>query len=476
VQPLADVSNPMGAAWGADGVILFTPSSTDPLLRVAATGGPVTTATHLATGQAGHHWPEFLPDGRRFLFVVSTGQPEQYGLYVASLDGGEPTRIIPDATRGAYAPPGYLLLVVSDGPPPGPNGRGLLVAYPFDAASATVTGGPIPLAQGVGTCCDRGAFSASAQGMLAYRGSVAPRRQLVWIDRAGRVVGSVGPVDDTGMSFLDLAGDDQRVAFVRAVQANIDIWLIRAGESVPRRFTFERFIDAGPLWSPDGTRIVFRTFRGGAYNLYEKPVDGSTDEQPLLVTPLAKAPLDWSRDGRFLLFSSQDPKTGTDLLAVPMTGERKPFAVVQTRFDEIQGQFSPDGRWLAYVSNESGRNEIYVQAFPETGGKWQISVAGGLQPRWRRDGQELFFVAPDNRLMAASIGVAQGGKALEAGTPVPLFQSKIASGPNIVPAGFQSRAQYSVAADGRFLMNVSADEGDISPITIVQNWTAGLKK
>jgi Tol biopolymer transport system component len=476
VQLLADVSNPMGAAWGADGVILFTPSSTDPLLRVAATGGPVTTATHLSTGQAGHHWPEFLPDGRRFLFVVSTGQPEQYGLYVASLDGGEPTRIIPDATRGAYAAPGYLLLVVSDGPPPGPNGKGLLVAYPFDAASATVTGAPLPLAQGVGTCCDRGAFSVSAQGMLAYRGSVAPRRQLVWIDRAGRVVGSVGPVDDTGMSFLDLAGDDQRVAFVRALQANIDIWLIRAGETAPRRFTFERFIDAGPLWSPDGTRIVFRTFRGGAYDLYEKPVDGSTDEQPLLVTPLAKAPLDWSRDGRFLLFSSQDPKTGTDLWAVPMTGERKPFAVVQTRFDEIQGQFSPDGRWLAYASNESGRNEIYVQTFPETGGKWQISVAGGLQPRWRRDGQELFYVAPDNRLMAASIGVAQGGKALEAGTPVPLFQSKLASGPNIVPAGFQARSQYAVAADGRFLMNVSADEADISPITIVENWTAGLKK
>jgi Tol biopolymer transport system component len=477
VQVLADVSNPMGGAWGADGVILFTPSSTDPLLRVAASGGPVTAATHLATGQAGHHWPEFLPDGRRFLFVVSTGQQDTYGVYVGSLGGGEPTRIMPDATRAAYAPPGYLLLAASDGsPPPGASGSGLLVAYPFDAANATVKGEPITVARGVGICCDRGAFAVSAQGVLAYRGGVSTRRQLVWIDRAGRVLGPAGPVDDTGLSFPDLSADDQRVAFIRAVQANIDVWVIRAGETVPRRFTFERTIDAGPLWSPDLSRIVFRTFRGGTYNLYEKPVDGSTDEQPLLVTSLAKAPLDWSRDGRFLLYSSQDPKTGTDLWALPLTGERKPFAVLQTRFDEIQGQFSPDGRWLAYASNESGRNEIYVQAFPESGGKSQISVAGGLQPRWRRDGKELFYVAPDNRLFAAPIHVAPGTRALEAGAPVPLFQTKIATGLNIVPAGFQARSQYAVAADGRFLMNVSADDGVISPITIVQNWTVGLKK
>jgi Tol biopolymer transport system component len=245
---------------------------------------------------------------------------------------------------------------------------------------------------------------------------------------------------------------------------------------VPRRFTFERAIDSGPIWSPDGSRIVFRTFRGGAYNLYEKPVDGTTDEQPLLVTPLPKAPQDWSRDGRLLLYSNQDPKTGTDLWALPMTGERKPFPVLQTRFDEIQGQFSPDGRWLTYASNESGRYEIYVQTFPGAGGRWQISAAGGLQPRWRRDGQELFYVAPDNRLMAAPIRVAPGTKALEAGAPVPLFTTKLATGVNIVPAGFQARAQYAVAADGRFLMNVSADEGVISPITIVENWTVGLKK
>jgi hypothetical protein len=210
VQVLADVSNPPGGAWGADGVILFTPSSTDPLMAIPATGGPVTAVTHLAAGQAGHHWPQFLPDGR-FLFVVSTGQPETYGLYVGSLDGGEPKRVMPGETQAAYAPPGYLLLVA----------RGVLVAYPFDLASATVTGEPIPVAQGVAFCCDRGAFSVSAQGILAYRGGVATRRQLTWIDRTGKVLGAVGAVDDAILSLPELSADDQRVAFIAPCRMSI---------------------------------------------------------------------------------------------------------------------------------------------------------------------------------------------------------------------------------------------------------------
>jgi dipeptidyl aminopeptidase/acylaminoacyl peptidase len=234
--------------------------------------------------------------------------------------------------------------------------------------------------------------------------------------------------------------------------------------------------------------------------LFEKPASGSADEQPLLVTSHGKAPLDWSRDGRFLLFSTQDPKTESDLWALPMMGERKPpsfgpsltvpdsgaprrslgaggpFAVLQSSFDEIGGQFSPDGRWLAYASNESGRYEIYIQTFPEAGGKWQVSAAGGVQPRWQRDGQELFYVASDARLMAVPIRLAPDTRALEAGAPVALFSTRLATGVNIATAGFQARAQYAVAPDGRFLMNIAADEAVTSPITIVQNWTAGLKK
>ena len=162
-------------------------------------------------------------------------------------------------------------------------------------------------------------------------------------------------------------------------------------------------LDSGPIWSPDGSQLVFRSTRKGSYDLFQKPASGTVDEQPLLITPENETPLDWSQDGRFLLYSTQNPKTASDIWALPMMGERKPFAVLQSTFDEIQGQFSPDGRWLAYASNESGRYEIYVRTFPEAGGKWQVSAAGGMQPRWRRDGRELFYVAPDTRLMAVPL-------------------------------------------------------------------------
>ena len=178
-----------------------------------------------------------------------------------------------------------------------------------------------------------------------------------------------------------------------------------------------------------------------------------------------------------MLYATQDPKTAADLWALPLTGERKPFPVVQTSFDDIQGQFSPDGRWLAYASNESGRYEIYIRSFPEPSGKWQASTAGGTQPRWRRDGAELYYVAPDTRLMAVPIRVASDRRAVDAGVPVALFPTRLASGANALAAGFNSSAQYVVAPDGRFLMNVSVDEAaPAPPITIVQNWTAGLNK
>ena len=177
-----------------------------------------------------------------------------------------------------------------------------------------------------------------------------------------------------------------------------------------------------------------------------------------------------------MLYATQDPKTASDLWALPLTGERKPFPVVQTSFDDIQGQFSPDGRWLAYASNESGRYEIYVRSFPEPSGKWQVLTAGGTQPRWRRDGTELYYVAPDTRLMAVPIRMVSDTRAVDAGVPVALFPTRLASGAAVLAAGALSKAQYAVAPDGRFLLNVAADDGVASPITVVLNWTAGLKK
>ena len=468
LQVLADAPFPRGGTWNPDGVIVFGPSAADPLVRVAATGGTVAPVTRLAAGQGSHRWPQFLPDGRRFLFLMVTGQPQTHGVYVGSLDGGEPTRVMPAETAAAYAAPGYLLLV----------SQGVLSAYPFDAARATVAGEPMPVAQEVGT--DDGvfhsAFSVSAQGVLAHRAGAGARRQLVWIDRTGKMLGGIGSPDESAHQSPELAPDGQRVALNRTVQGNIDVWLIDVGRGVPSRFTFDVAIDVSPVWSPDGRRVVFRSTRKGISDLFEKPASGTADEQPLLVTSQAKSPLDWSRDGRFLLFSMQDSKTATDLWVLPLMGERKPFAVLQSSFDEMEGQFSPDGRWLAYASNESGHYEIYVRTFPEAGGKWQISVTGGVQPRWRRDGHELFYVAPDTWLMAVPIRLAPDTHTLDAGTPVPLFPTRLATGGNIATAGFLARTQYAVAADGRFLINIAVDDVVTSPITVVLNWTAGLKK
>jgi Tol biopolymer transport system component len=325
----------------------------------------------------------------------------------------------------------------------------------------------------------RGTFAVSATGVLAHRAAGAERRQLVWVDRAGTVRGAVGPPDENALGNPELTPDGRRVAVQRAVQGNVDVWLIEVGRGVPSRFTFDASADGEPLWSPDGRRVGFRSSRSGAMDLFEKPESGAADEQPLLVTAEPKTPLAWSPDGRVLLYGTQDPKTGTDLWALPVgesSGERKPFPVLQTPFDEAAGQFSPDGHWLVYTSNESGPVEVYLRPFPGPGGKWQVSMAGGSQPRWRPDGEELFYVAPDGRLMAVSIAVGADKQTLETGPPVPLFATRLASGSGITGVGLLPKPQYAVAPDGRFLMNVAVEEATGSPITIVLNWDAALKK
>ena len=465
LQVLASAPYPRGGAWNAEGVIVFAPSIADPLMRVAATGGPATPVTRLETGQGSHRWPQFLPDGRRFLFLMATGQSGTQGIYVASLDRGEPRRVLPADTAGAFAAPGYLLLA----------SQGMVNAYAFDPGPATVSGEPTPIAQPVGM--DDGAFhsafTVSSAGILAHRAG-ASRRQLVWFDRSGKRLGAIGQPDDAALANPSLAPDGRRVAVARETQGNFDVWLLDARRGVSTRFTFDAAVENAAVWSPDGSRIVFRSSRRGVFDLFEKRADGTTDEQPLLVTPQSKSPLDWSRDGRFLLYGTNDLKTGSDLWALPMTGDRRPFAVVQSVFDEIEGQFSPDGRWLAYASNESGRYQIYVRAFPEPGGKLQISVAGGVQPRWRPDGRELFFVDADGQLTAVPIHLAADKRTLEAGAPQALFATRLATGGNIAAAGAQALAQYLAMPDGRFLMNIAA-EAVTSPITIVLNWQEAIR-
>jgi serine/threonine protein kinase/Tol biopolymer transport system component len=462
---LADAPLPRGGTWNADGTIVFAPLSVGPLMRVSAGGGGVRAVTRLVPGQGTHRWPQFLPDGHRVLFLNSLGPPEVHGIYVASIDDGTPRRVIPAEAAGS-AVNGYLLLVA----------QGVLSAYPFDATRATVTGDPMPLAQSVGSDDGlfRSAFSASPT-ILAYRPGASTRRQLLWLDRAGKVQGTIGPLDEHAQVSPALSPDGQRVALFRVFEGNGDVWFIdRRG--VASRFTFNPAIDSGPVWSPDGGRVVFRSTRNGVYDLFEKPASGVADEQPLLISSQSKTPLSWSQDGRLLLFGVQDPNTGADLWVLPMTGsDRTPFPVLHSSFDEIEGQFSPDGRWLAYVSNESGRYETYIRGFPEAGAQWRISTAGGMQPRWRHDGKELFYVAPDSTLMAVPIRVAPNVHNLDLGVPVPLFQTHLAEGGNVSSSGFIAQAQYDVGSDGRFLMNVRTNTVT-SPITIVQNWPAAFKK
>jgi Tol biopolymer transport system component len=463
---LADAPAARSGTWNRDGVIVFAPTAGSGLMQMAATGGAATVLTRLTPGQSGHRWPQFLPDGRRFLFFFQ-GSADTQGEYIGSLDGGQPTRLLAAESAVAYAPPGYLLLVSQGG----------LVAHRFDAARGVVSGDAEPIARAVGVDAGlrRGAFAVSAAGVLAYRSGVPSRRQLLWVDHAGKTLDVLVPPEDTALTTVELAPGGRQVAVTRIVQDNPDVWLIEVARGIPIRFTSDPGIDGSPVWSPDGNRLVFRSGRNGHVDIFEKPENGATDEQPLLVTLKDKAPLSWSPDGRFLLYAVQDPKTQSDLFALPLplVGEPKPVPVATTNFDEVQGQFSPDGRWVAYASNETGRYEVYVRPFPGPGGKWPVSTSGGITPRWRHDGKELFYVSPDNGMMAAPIQITADGPPI-LGAPVPLFPTRLVIG-NTGSAGVTSRAQYAVAPDGRFLLNVSADDPAASPITIVLNWMTGLK-
>jgi dipeptidyl aminopeptidase/acylaminoacyl peptidase len=309
--------------------------------------------------------------------------------------------------------------------------------------------------------------SVSRAGSLVYRaGVVRNQAQLIWFDRSGREVRRVGEPDSASPAAPTISPDGRSALVMRSVGRNQDVWMIDLGRGLLSRLTFDAATEAACIWSPDGSRIVFTSDRSGVFDLYEKASTGAGREDLLLATPLNKAPTDWSRDGRFLLYRSPAPATGFDIWALPLFGDRKPFPVVQTRFDERDAQFSPDGKWIAYQSNESGRFEIYVQAFPGPGAKLQASTAGGAQVRWRRDGKELFYIGLDQRLMALPIRVDAKNQSIEPGAPVPLFVTHI-GGAVQQTAPLQ---QYDVSADGQqFLLNTITEQ-NAPPITMLVNW------
>jgi serine/threonine protein kinase/Tol biopolymer transport system component len=468
LQVLADASGGRGGAWSSDDVILFTPGNAlanpdSALMRIPATGGTPTPVTHLAAGEGSHRWPQFLPDGRRFIFFSAFGSPDKNGVFLGALDGGEPIRLLAADGPALFAPPDTLLIVQ----------RGVLRAVSFDPERGTITGDGLPVTDTVGTDVGigRSAFSIANSEALAYRATGGTeRRQLVWVDRTGTRRVLLGEPDDTSMASPRVDPSGRRVVMPRFDAGNRDVWvmdLVRGGWT---RLTFDPAGDASPIWSADGRSVMYQSVRESPMSIFEIPASGVGD--PRLVLRDAGVPLSTSHDGRFLLYQRQEPKTGTDLWALPLGDERKPVPLAQTTFDERGGDFSPDGRWIAYESNESGRFEIYIRSFPAEGSKWPVSTGGGTQPRWRRDGKELYYVAPDARLMAVSVAVSADGQTVDASAPVPLFATRLASGAGFAPG----EQQYTVAPDGRFLLNTVVDEASASPITVVLNWTAASRK
>ncbi|HEV3214743.1 MAG TPA: protein kinase [Vicinamibacterales bacterium] len=473
-QTLCEAPNGRGGAWNANGVILFSGLGSG-LSRVPAAGGIPAAVTKPANSGAIHRFPEFLPDGSRFLFLInggnSSGTPQATGIYVGSLDGvTPPTRVLPDQSNAVFAAPdasgtrGYLLF----------RREGTLMAQPFDSGRIAMSGDMFPLAEQVGNSgnTNHGAFSVSENGVLAYAsgdvtiGGLLQGRELVWMERTGKRLGAIG---QPGLFFAAaLSADEKRISFAIATQGGdgSDEWVYDVTRGVPSRFTFRTGLSADGVWSPDGSRIVFS---GGNNSLYQKPANGAGQEELLARAGVNTRSLDWSGDGAFVVYQTQSGgQTGTDLFLLPLGGNRQPVPYLQTPFDEADAQFSPDGRWMAYASNESGQPQVYVQAIPASGAKWQISTAGGDQPRWRRDGKELFYVSADQKLMAVPV---KTGVSFETGSPQPLFDIQPVYGP------LTGRFAYQPTADGqRFLVTAPVSGGVAPAITVVLNWQAGVRK
>ncbi len=461
--------NGRGGTWSPDGIILFAPTSESPLFRVPADGGTPTPVTRLEDlpQMLSHRWPQFLADNRHFLFYAVSYSPElSGGTYVGSLDGGKPKLLLSGATNAVYAPPGYLLFAQDGG----------LMAQRFNPARLELSGDPIPIANPVRTLPTAWHVMASASqnGILAYSPETAANSwQLQWFDRRGKAMGSIG-----GAQFFrapHLSPDGKKFAVVIGALPGLyasDIWLFDLAQGIPTRLTFNWSSTRGLVWSPDGTRLAFFASRNGMYYLNEKSADGMRPAQPLIQdNSLEDAPNSWSSDGRYIAFTRADMRggTGSHIWMLPLFGDRKPFAFLQSESNESEASFSPNGKWLAYVSDESGRDEVYVVPFPRRSGRWQVSTEGGAHPRWRRDGKELFYLSRTKKLMA--VGVQEDGDTLAIGSAQTLFQTN-------PPATQWASWTYDVTPDGKKFLVVTRQPAPPSAesITLVANWPALLKK
>ena len=466
VQNLCESPNLSGGTWNSDGVIVFGAAGV--LNRTSAAGGerrPISVRDE-SKQETFHTAPHFLPDGRRYLYHAWSPQQSNSALYVASLDSKDRTRLLAVQSKAVYANSGYLLF----------QRQGILFAQPFDVERAALTGEPVRVADEVSyeALGADAAFDVSNNGRLIYfaGGGPALDRRFVWHDRTGRPLGTE-PRPGLYTTNFDLSPDGTQIAVAQGNRqgSQYDIWLVDWARDLSRRLTFDPALtpNGNVVWSSDGSRVAFASQRAGNRDIFQKNVNGVGIETPLLATEVDEWPEDWSEDGRYLAYgrnTSQSTTGAGGLFALPLFGDRRPITIADTPFSDDEPRFSKDGRWVAYNSDESGTYQVYLVSFPASDQKRQISTDGGVQPRWRRDGKELFYLGLDGRIMAVDLRI---DSTIDAGVPRPLFNTRLSVDP--------IRDQFAVAADGqRFLVQVPVVVGPPTPITVLVNWRPSLSK
>ncbi|MFY9560484.1 MAG: protein kinase, partial [Terriglobales bacterium] len=460
-QVLCDAPNGRGGTWNQDGVIVFSPDSPGGLFRLSASGGsPVEiTKPDGSRSESTHRWPVFLPDGKHFLYLAAnfTGQLESNTIFLGALDSNEKRLLVTTSANAAYAEPGYLLYLRDK----------TLVGQPFDRRRYVLSGEPHALSDEVLYFPQvyRAVFSVSNGAVLvAQTGKGASLSQLTWFDRRGKVAGTVGA--PAAYHNLRISPDGRSVAADQTDPdgQNIDIWIHEPARDAARRLTFDPALEQTPNWSPDGKQILFSWTRKLGNQLYLKNADGSgAEEQVADLGPVLMVPWDWSRNGAYILF-----RKGNELWYLSWP-DRVIKPLLQRKGTVRNAQFSPDGRWIAYASNETGSMEIYISAFPSADSKWQVSSAGGEEPRWRGDGKELFYVSAEGKMMAVAV---KAGTRFAAGSPVALFQTHRRQ-----PVSAQDVFSYDVSGDGqRFLIVTKVDEANAVAPSVLLNWASEMEK
>jgi eukaryotic-like serine/threonine-protein kinase len=449
--------------WNQRGIIVFARSNRDPLYQVSAAGGVPLQVSALdpARGDWGHRTPHFLPDGERFLYVVRSTQPERQGVYVGDLHGFQGTRLLPIDSSAVFAAPGHMLYVEA----------GTLMARPFDTVRLEFTGAPSAIAHPVGydVATGRAYFSVSDDGVLTYRGTGDPNMQLTWFDRKGNRMGTLG---QPGQYWdLSLSPDEKQVAVTRMdpLISTRDIWTIERTRGTMSRLTFHGDNDLLPTWAHDGSSIIYSGVRGETKHLLMRPPTGAGNEEVLATSTSEMLITDRSADGKYALYSRIDrtQKTRSDLWLLSLA-DRQSRQFIGTPFRETHGRFSPDGQWVAYSSDESGRPEVYVSSLLAPGTRSQVSIAGGGYPTWRRDGRELFYLDSDARLYAATI---EPGPIFKADRARPLFQTELGQ---LSQSG--AGVDYAFTGDAeRVLLKTPVQRPDSPPITVVLHWAGALR-